>query len=80
MNSHGPLFGPRAGADGLAQWPNWPSWPVTPIDHSAPALIFYCNLLQGRREGKGRMEISQQLAGISWVGPANGIIVSWGVS
>jgi hypothetical protein len=31
----------------------------------------------GRREGKGRMEISQQLVGISWVvGPANEIIVS----
>jgi hypothetical protein len=33
-----------------------------------------------RREGKGRMEISQQLARISWVESTNEIIVSLGLA
>jgi hypothetical protein len=33
---------------------------------------------RGMEASRDTMDISQQLAGISWIGPANKIIVSWG--
>jgi hypothetical protein len=44
---------------------------------SNPRILF-CNVEEG--EGRERSGVEWTLAGICYVGPANKIIVSWGVS